>query len=306
MKDFVSIVIPAYNKADWTIKTVESVLAQTYPQIEIIVVDDGSTDDTPRAMERFAGRIRYVRKANGGACSARNLGIKEGKGEFVGFLDCDDLYLPQKVEESVCFLKQNPLVGMVHTAAYFIDEQDQVTGRYSHPKSRTAGWIAKRLAGGNYICNSTVLLRRECLDKTGLFDESIFSPADWDLWLRVAEQYPIGYIDQPLTQYRVCGNYIFKHVEEAREEELQVLNNFFSRNAQYGVYLKRDAFSALHLRYAQCFFIKNNREEMKKEFFNALQVNPWNMKALALGGYFLLAPASLEAVLKRKILRYAE
>ena len=92
----VSVIVPAYNKAEYTQKTIESILAQTYPEIEIIVVDDGSTDNTRQALEKFQGRIDYVYKPNGGACSARNFGFKKSAGDYIGFLDCDDLYAKKK------------------------------------------------------------------------------------------------------------------------------------------------------------------------------------------------------------------
>src|SRR6185295_19271400 len=122
----VTVIIPAYNAADHTVKTVQSVLDQTYSQIEIIVVDDGSTDDTRRKMESFGSRITYIFKKNGGACSARNMGLKIAKGTYIGLLDCDDKYLPRKIESGVAHLEKNPQVGLLHTNAYYIDAEDKV------------------------------------------------------------------------------------------------------------------------------------------------------------------------------------
>ena len=304
MNPLVSIIIPAFNKANLTAKTVESVLAQTYPNVEIIVVDDGSTDDTREKLAPFHGRIQYVYKENGGACSARNAGLRLAKGEYVGFLDCDDLYVSNKIELSAGYLEQHKDAGFVHTAAYFIDRDDNiVVGEYSHPQSYYNGWITRRLILGNYICNSTVIARRSCFDKAGLFDETIFPPADWDMWLRLSEHYSIGYIDIPLTKYRVCNNYIFKRLEQSRQEEFVVINKFFERNLRWNSFLKNQAISNLHLRYTGCYLLHENHPALKKEFLLCLKANPFNFKALFLFSYFLVAASHLKMVLRRKILR---
>ena len=103
----VSVIIPAYNKADLTVKTVESVLSQTYENIEIIVVDDGSTDDTKSKIENFGDKVHYIYKQNGGACSARNVGIKQATGDFISLIDCDDIFYPEKIVQSVECLNNN-------------------------------------------------------------------------------------------------------------------------------------------------------------------------------------------------------
>ena len=164
----VSIIIPAYNKSQLTVKTVESVLKQTYPNIEIIVVDNGSVDDTKSALSTFGSCIKYNYKENQDACSARNLAIKEAEGDYIGFLDCDDSYCKEKVERSMKVLMQNPSLGFIHTGAYFINEEDVIVGEY--PKSRFQGWISTRLIFGNYICNSTILARAQAVKEAGIFD----------------------------------------------------------------------------------------------------------------------------------------
>lgn len=298
----VSIVIPAYNKASLTVKTVDSVLKQTYPEVEIIVVDDGSTDETRQVMAGYKNRIKYFYKENGGACSARNYGLKNSSGEFVGFLDCDDLYESAKVEECVQYLKKNPSFGLVHTAASFIDDQDNVVGHYSHPKSVYEGWIARRLILGNYICNSTPLIRKKCLDEVGGFDESIFIPADWDLNLRLARVYQVGFIDKPLTRYRVTGNYTFNNLTKAHDEEWKVIEKFFVDDKTGGV-LKKKAVSNFYFRYAECFLLKEEYPRMLKYLRQSLREYVFNIKSIVLWAWFLVARRSLVGKLKKRILR---
>ena len=146
----VSVIIPAYNKAELTVKTVESVLDQTYGNIEIIVVDDGSTDDTKERLTSYAGRIEYIYKENGGACAARNLGIKKARGEYLAFIDCDDIYLPRKIEKAVECFNENPRFGFVHTPVYFIDEKGRSRGRYPRFQKVPSGWISKKLLQKNF------------------------------------------------------------------------------------------------------------------------------------------------------------
>ncbi len=195
----VSVIIPAYNKADFTARAVESVLAQTYGDIEIIVVDDGSVDETKSALAPYFGKVKYLYKENGGASSARNLGIQQASGEYIAFLDCDDIYFPEKIEKSVKCLEANPDFGFVHTPVYFIDEKGETLGRYPRFKRAPTGTIAKKLLLKNFVCNSTPVVRKSCFKKAGLFDETIFTPADWDIWIRFAVHYKGVCVNTPLT-----------------------------------------------------------------------------------------------------------
>jgi len=299
----VSIIIPAYNKAELTVKTVDSVLKQTYPNIEILVVDDGSTDNTREVLSSYQDKIRYIYKENGGASSARNFGIKKAKGEFIGFVDCDDLYARDKVELSVTYLKKNPDFGYLHTGACFIDEKDEIVGDYSHPMSQQQGWVSRRLILHNFICNSTVFMRKSALERTGFFDEEIFTPADWDMWIRLAEIVQIGYIDYPLTYYRVSDNFVFSRLKRAEKEERFVIEKYFKRNIHMGNIFKRRVLSNLYLRFAQCYFLKNNIKLLKARFFRSLFKNPLNLKAIVLLFYYFFFRKNLRTELTKRIIR---
>jgi glycosyltransferase involved in cell wall biosynthesis len=192
----VSVVIPAYNKADFTTKAVESVLEQTYANIEIIAIDDNSTDDTyekltPYVKDNF---ILIRQSLNQGAAHSRNVGIKIAKGEYIAFLDCDDLYHPHKIEFCIANLEKNN-VDFIYTPAYFIDKNDNIIKKYNPAKAP--------LLLRNYICNSTPVMKKEIFDEIGLFDEDFFICADWDMWLRIREKYSMYYFNNPLTYYRI-------------------------------------------------------------------------------------------------------
>ncbi|MFC1511428.1 glycosyltransferase family 2 protein [Candidatus Margulisiibacteriota bacterium] len=172
----VSVIIPAYNYADFTVQAVESVLAQTYKNFELIVVDDGSTDGTGDALKRFGDRIRYMYKQNGGVSSARNLGIRLAKGKYIAFLDCDDLWLPNKLEESLKGFGDKE-VGLVHTDTYHMDAQGQ--DLFVQKSPGFSGMVAERLLISGFISNPTVMVEKKCFDSVGLFDKKLFY-ADYD------------------------------------------------------------------------------------------------------------------------------
>ena len=196
-------------------------------------------------------------KENGGACSARNKGIGMAEGEYVALLDCDDLYLPRKIEKSIAYLEENEDCGFVHTAAYFVDEEDSVVEVFSTPESRRFEGVAKKLLLRNFICNSTIVARRSCFEEAGLFDETIFMPADWDMWMRLAEKYEVGYIDKPLTSHRNPGSYILQHLQRSRSEELFVLEKAFKRNPDLETRFKDRAVSNVHYRHAAYYQFLN-------------------------------------------------
>jgi glycosyltransferase involved in cell wall biosynthesis len=278
----VSVVIPAYNKADLTAKTVKSVLNQTYPDIEVIVVDDGSTDNTRKRLSCFGDKIRYVYKQGGGACNARNLGIRLATGDYIGFLDCDDMYLPQKMEKSVDCLDRNLDFGFVHTPVYYMDKNDTILRTCHLYKRQREGWIAKGLILGNFICNSTVVVRKSCFKKVGIFDETIFIPADWDMWLRLAEQYKAGYIHTPLTLYRISENYTLRHLDQSRREELIVAEKAIRRNSGMHPLFEDRLISNVHYRHGICYLSVNDFDKTKEELTLSVRKYIYNLKALFL------------------------
>ncbi len=298
-----SVIIPGYNLADCAVKAVESVLSQTYKNIEIVFVDDGSTDDTRERLAPYMDRIKYIYKENGGVCSARNRGIRESSGEFIALVDCDDAYLQTKIELCAKFLRDHPDHGLVHTDAYIIDEHDNAVGIDSHPSRRHTGWITDKLIMMNFICNPTIMFRRECLDKAGMYDENLFPPADWDLWLRISEHYKIGYINQPLSKYRVISNSCFHGLERTKRENKIVLDKFFARNPKASRRLKRAAYARYHLSMAQCYFLKEDEKQFKEQLKASFQYDSLSLRAAAVLFYSFFARKSFRAMLERKILR---
>lgn len=298
----VSIVIPAYNKAALTVKTVESALKQTYKNIEVIVVDDGSTDNTQQLLYPYisSNRIKYFHKENGGACSARNVGIKLSTGDYIALIDCDDIYLPEKIELSINYLENNPDFGFVYTRAYFIDEQDSILREYPNRKIIHSGWIAKQLLLRNFIPNSTVVVRKKYFEKTGLFDESVFIPADWDMWLRLSENYKSGYINLPLTRYRISSNYTLNNLEQSEREEAVILEKAFKRNPGININFKNRIVSNMYLRSAINYLLTQDFNSAKDRFILSIRKNNFNIRAILLFIYFLIKKDYLRRWLLKK------
>ena len=205
----VSVIIPAYNRARLLPEAVNSVLAQTYQDFELIVIDDGSTDDTPEVARAFPPSVKYFRQANAGLSAVRNRGVELTKGDYIVFLDSDDALLDHALEKGVAFLDQHPEVAFCHGQVYTIDENSRPL-RLRRPRGpkRTCvrdgrEEIAHLLLFRNIIGPSATFVRRSCLEKAGPFNTALSSFEDWDMWVRLAKRYAVGHLAEPVALYRV-------------------------------------------------------------------------------------------------------
>ena len=224
----VSVVIPAYNYARYLPHAIGSVLAQTHPELECIVVDDGSTDDTRSVVEAIRDeRIRYVRKVNGGLSSARNAGIREARHRFVGFVDADDRWLPDfltRVLEE--FERGDAKLGAVATASYRIDEHGTRVGaaRFTFGESCELGF--RDFCLRNRPLSSSIVIRRDTLEGTGEFDTSLRSSEDRDYWLRMtARGWKLRFVDEPLAEIRRHSVNMSKAAARMQANRKQVLTH---------------------------------------------------------------------------------
>jgi glycosyltransferase involved in cell wall biosynthesis len=192
----VSVIIPTYNRG-WILKeAIDSVLAQDYPDYELIVVDDGSADNTRDILNSYGQEIIVLHQSNKGVSAARNLGIAESRAQLVAFLDSDDLWLPQKTARQVGFFDSDPEALICQTEEIWIRNGKRVNPKKRHQKF--SGLIFKPSLDLCLVSPSAVMIRRELFDRVGLFDESLPACEDYDLWLRVSCRYPIHLIDEPL------------------------------------------------------------------------------------------------------------
>jgi len=259
----VSVVIPTYNRQRLVQDTIDSVLRQTFEDLELIVIDDGSTDDTRRVLQdRYGTRLRYVYQENQGESAARNHGIALAGGEYVAFVDSDDLWHAQKLERQVKVFDADPGVGLVSTQAYWINYQGLELRKTPDGQGRQGDAISwgelvldNVIAGGG----SSALIRKECLERTRGFDQSIRFGEEWDLWIRIAHDYRVHQIPAPLVYYRLNPFGTRSWAPRAAEaetmyrEHLMIVRKAFEQPACAPVEraaLEAQAYSRLHLRHA--------------------------------------------------------
>ena len=203
----ISAIITTYNYARFLPAAIESVLGQTRVPDEIVVVDDGSTDNTREVVASYAERgVRYVYQPNGGASAARNRGLRETTGELVAFLDGDDRWLPNKMALQSAHMAQNPGVGLVTGSEWQIYELGEQPYLLRRPPVTCASNYPRILVENTLGNPSLTLVRRECFRTAGMFDETMPLGQDWDMWIRIARTYPIGVVDAPLILFTRHGS----------------------------------------------------------------------------------------------------
>lgn len=203
----VSVILPTYQRAHLVGRALQSVLAQSYPDLEVIVVDDGSSDGTRDVIARFTDpRVHYIFQENRGLAGARNTGVRAARGVYIAFLDDDDEYLPDKLAQQVPVLDAHPECGVVYSDVYLCDAAGKrlrlvadALGRGSPP----TGMVLEALVYGNFLVSNAPLLRRECFSQAGLFDERLRMFEDWDFWLRLACEALFFYQPGAVARYHI-------------------------------------------------------------------------------------------------------
>jgi glycosyltransferase involved in cell wall biosynthesis len=200
----VSVIIPSFNYAHYLPTAVSSVLAQTFRDFELVIVDDGSTDNTREVAARFSDpRVRYVHKANGGLAAARNTGIENSGGDFLAFLDADDLWLPNFLEVMLATFEPLPAeFAAVASSSQRIDPQGAPIAFTSTAMNEEREMTARDFIFRNRPLSSSIVIRREAFEKCGLFDEALRSSEDRDMWIRITARFRFQYLKAQLVQLR--------------------------------------------------------------------------------------------------------
>ncbi|MHB8671183.1 MAG: glycosyltransferase family 2 protein [Acidimicrobiales bacterium] len=242
----VSVVIPTHNHAAFLPAALDSVLAQTLPAAEVVVVDDGSTDDTPAALDPYLREVLLLRQPNRGVSAARNAGIAASSSALVAFLDADDVWLPDKLARQVGWFQADPGLGLVHVGMRRIDAEGEVL---SIELNGQDGWVHQEmlllrrpaiLGGG-----SGFMVRRDVLDEIGGFDPDLSTSADWDLCYRVARRHRVGFVPEVLLEYRCHGANMHRRVEVMEHDMMAAFAKAFSDIPTSGG-LKRRSYARLH------------------------------------------------------------
>jgi glycosyltransferase involved in cell wall biosynthesis len=238
----VSVIIPTYNSGSLVAEGVDSVLAQTVVPAEVIVVDDGSRDDTRARLAPYRDRIRYVFQENQGVSAARNHGLRRASCEFVAFLDADDAWHPRKIERQTEALARRPELGLLGTAVF--DWPARVLPAVCHPGPEPVVVPWRKLVVKNYFTTSSVLVRRRVVERVGTFDTRMQGPEDHDFWLRAAEVAPVANLPVPLTGYRTVAGSLSKQAATMQAGMRRILGKVDQRRAWRGRWLlRRKAYS---------------------------------------------------------------
>lgn len=286
-KPTITVIIPTYNRADMLADSVKSVLDQTYQDFEIIIVDDFSNDNTKDVVASFGdSRIRYIRHdINRGEAAARNTGIKNARGIYIACHDSDDLWHSDKLEKQVHVISgSSSQLGVVYSGFWKVKAGKKTYIPFLWVKKKN-GDIHKELLKGNFVGTPTVLIKRECFDKAGMFNEGIFNIVDWEMWLRVSEHYHFAIVDEPL----VTANYDTDNISSNNESLLRgmqyILDEYFDEIKQDGKLLMNYYFVLGNL-----LLSSGNDSDALGYLIKALKARPFSPKALAGLLGFLGAP----------------
>jgi glycosyltransferase involved in cell wall biosynthesis len=200
---------------------------QTYRNIEFIVVDDGSTDNTKYMLQQYGSKIKYIFQNNSGPSAARNVGIRLSSGEIIAFLDADDIWMPNKLELQIQLMQQHDGIGLVGCGTYNIDSLGQIIAgpfiieNYKDSKTLLRDIMLRAVMLGT----PNVLIKKECFNKVGLFDESLRGAEDWEMWIRIVKCYDIKFVEEPLVMTRIHGTNTSNNVELMKSCALKVVSS---------------------------------------------------------------------------------
>ncbi len=270
----VSVIIPTYNRGDFLKSSVNSVLKQTYEDYELIISDDASTDHTRKYVESISdSRVVYIcNKTNRGVAATRNSALKISRGDYIAFLDDDDEWLPEKLSLQVEKIeKSSPDVGGVYTGVSYLDiELGEITS-VSNPHIR--GNILNDILPENFLVTSSLLLRKSCFEKAGLFDERFQFGEDFDMWIRIANYYNFDFIKEPLVKYAIHESKItlnYQKVISGLELLLSKHKDLYSQN--------KKAYSDYTLGLGIFYCYNGNTTMGRMSFIEAIKLNPANIK----------------------------
>lgn len=295
----VSVIIPAYNAEQFIARTLESVLAQTYRNIEVLVIDDGSQDDTAAIVSRYKqqdDRVKLLYQVNSGVAAARNLAIQSARGEFIAPIDADDIWSPDAIAKLVLRFQQSRSdVGVVYTWSLDIDGQEQPTGGFH--AAAIAGNVYKTMICHNFLGNaSSTLIRRSCLDQVGGYDSQLRAQQaqgceDWDLYLRLAAKYPFAVVPEFLVGYRKQANGMSGDYHQMARSQQLMLETAQQNHPEIPGFLYRLSRSSFYLYLAHQCHSQGHAANTVFWLWQALKIDP--ITPLGRPGFYQLLIKSL-------------
>jgi glycosyltransferase involved in cell wall biosynthesis len=282
VKPLVSVIIPNYNYAQYLREAIDSVLNQTYSNLEIIVVDDGSKDDSKKVLSGYGEKIKTIFQQNQGVSAARNNGAKASGGEFIAFLDADDVWLPEKIEKQIRKFGLDKNLGLVHVGVEEIDADGKriqtllngLEGTVSHELL-----LLKRaviLGGG-----SGLMIPRKVFDEVGGFDLRLSTSADWDIFYRIASRYAVGFVSEILLKYRFHNSNMHGNIGRMEHDMMLGFEKAFSNGATVR---KSECYGNLHRTLAGSYFHAKQYSDFVRHTIRSIWNKPSNL------GYFVQFP----------------
>ncbi len=272
----VSVVMATYNMGRYLPEALESALSQDYPAIEVRIVDDGSTDDTPQVLERWRGdpRVHVHRQANAGQTRAKNQGIADSRGAFIAFLDADDVWLPGKLRRQLALFAGQPDVGVVYSDYECMDGEGKALPKGPTPMRR--GRITGALLIDNFVSFSSSVVRRSCLDACGAFDESLEMGIDYELWLRLSARYGFDFVPEATLRYRIWPGSMSKNFKKRYASAIRIMQGFLARHpGVVDARLVREAWAHTYVgRGNMTLWREKDRGAAFRDYFEALHYSP--------------------------------
>lgn len=301
------MLLTCYNHIRYIPACWEGLTAQTFRDFEVVAIDDGSSDGTREWLrENAKGSTCIFNESNLGTYGSLNRALESAQGEFVAILNDDDLWAPEKLARQVEIFESHPEIGLVHTDGGFIDgEGKAIEGSplgFDFPRTET-GNVVVALLHANKIIASAAMVRRSCFESIGGFNEDYFGSGDWEMWLRIAERWPIGYVDVPLTFYRVHGENASHKLERIWQDDERLRKWIRTRYDEYG----RQGLPEEELRRAQAhneaclgtvLVLNGKTAESREAFRRSLELDPTRFKSRLR----LLATYTLPRPIWRKVL----
>lgn len=303
----VSVIIPAYNSELYIREAIESALAQTYKDLEIIVIDDDSTDKTGQIAKSFGSGLTYIRhNHNRGPSAARNTGIKHVNGEYIAFLDSDDIWLPNKIQEQIKLLENNKDIALVYSDGYRVNLSGLEMGLLFNIVKPYRGFVFEELILDNFIPTSSVIVRKDILNEVGTFNDRFLISQDFDLYLRIAESYEIDFVDAPLFKYRIYPDSASSKKRDVMLDDVIFITKFYQEKISFDnprLAQKLDKRIAKYMFYIAIWSLEHtSRREAINRYIACLKTGAFDYK-IALGSLFFIMPKFISNLLVRNLVK---
>jgi glycosyltransferase involved in cell wall biosynthesis len=288
----VDVIMPAYNAARYLPAAIESVMAQTFTDWRILVIDDGSTDRTVEVVEPYlkqlGQKIQYIKRPNGGVSAARNTGIRSSTAEYLAMLDADDIWLPCRLSESLSCLEGRPQAGLSYGFLSRINQEGTLIDTFDRRNENAEGFIAPYIYMRKIdLPTVTVTVRRSCLDEVGLFDETLRVTEDRDLWFRVASKYEVALVPVIVALYRTSSESITADPNRMLKAQLQFIDKHYG-DPGCGFLARQIARARCYKQRAEVLAGQGRPREALFSSMRALAYNPLNISNQRTAGSLLL------------------